>query len=559
MARLTRAFFDRCALAVAPELLGCRLVHERDGTRLEGVIAEVEAYLGDGSDPASHAHPGPTRRNASMFGPPGHLYVYRSMGIHLCANVVCDARGRGAAVLLRAAIPVRGAEEMRRRRGGRGDRELCSGPGKLTQAFGIELEHDGAEALRSELRIEAARRGEAPRVLAGPRIGIRKAADLPYRFFPRRLRARDALPRSTGTPRPTPAYHPRPMSAPDPAPLAARERFVRAARGRPVDRPPVWLMRQAGRYLPEYRELKSRSSFPGDVSRSGDRRRGLATALAPLRHGRGSWSSPTSCSRWADSTWTWTSIPARGWDDRSPPAPTSRDCGGDAAAAIAPTCEAIGRLRRELGDAAAVIGFAGAPWTLAAYASETRLSRDLEVLSALSWREPAFIEDLLEQMVEICASTLRAQIEAGADALQIFDTWAGMLDAARYERLAGAALKRAIRALPPDRPPVIVYARGAAHLTDALAGSGADVISLDWRVDLGDAARRLGARVSLQGNLEPTALAAPPEQIEREVARLIERGRAARGHIVNLGHGVLPSIPVEGVAAFVRAVQRSRS
>jgi DNA-3-methyladenine glycosylase len=181
--RLTRDFFVRPVLEVAPELLGCRLVHELDGEWLEGRIVEVEAYLGDGSDPASHAHRGPSARAATMFGPPGRFYVYRSMGIHACANLVCEPAGRGAAVLLRAVEPLRGVEAMARRRGGRGGRELASGPGRLAQAFGIGLEHDGASALSGALRVEAPRLGAPVRVLAGPRVGIRKAADLPYRFW----------------------------------------------------------------------------------------------------------------------------------------------------------------------------------------------------------------------------------------------------------------------------------------------------------------------------------------------------------------------------------------
>ncbi len=184
MPRLTRAFFDRSPLEVAPELIGCHLVHELDGVRVEGMIVEVEAYLGDGSDPASHAHRGPTPRNASMFGPPGRFYVYRSHGIHACINVVCEAAGRGAGVLLRAAAPRAGHAEMTRRRGGRDGREACSGPGKLTQAFGIGLHHDGSSALRGPLRLAAGPGARAAGTLmAGPRIGISRAARLPYRFF----------------------------------------------------------------------------------------------------------------------------------------------------------------------------------------------------------------------------------------------------------------------------------------------------------------------------------------------------------------------------------------
>jgi DNA-3-methyladenine glycosylase len=184
--RLTRDFFARPCLEVAPELVGLLLVHElADGVRLVGRIVEVEAYLGDGSDPASHAHRGPTARNRVMFGPPGHIYVYRSMGIHRCANVVCEPVGRAAAVLLRAVEPLAGEARMRALRGGREGRELASGPGKLAQAFAIELAHDGADLLRGALRIEREPGAAPPALCAGPRVGITRAVDLPYRFFAR--------------------------------------------------------------------------------------------------------------------------------------------------------------------------------------------------------------------------------------------------------------------------------------------------------------------------------------------------------------------------------------
>ena len=183
MARLPVSFFARPVLEVAPELVGCLLVHERGRSRRAGVIVEVEAYLGDGSDPASHAHPGPTPRNRAMFGPPGRFYVYQSMGLHFCANVVCQPAGSAAAVLLRAVEPVEGVAAMRRARGGRPERELTNGPGKLAQAFGITLDHYGRSAVRGALRIERPAGARAPALVAGPRIGIRRAADLPYRFF----------------------------------------------------------------------------------------------------------------------------------------------------------------------------------------------------------------------------------------------------------------------------------------------------------------------------------------------------------------------------------------
>ncbi|MGH2899465.1 MAG: DNA-3-methyladenine glycosylase [Solirubrobacteraceae bacterium] len=181
--RLDRAFFARPVLEVAPDLLGCRLVRVLPGgARLAGRIVEVEAYVGDGTDAASHAHRGPTARNRAMFGPPGHFYVYRSHGLHFCANLVCEPAGTANAVLLRALEPLEGEDEMRARRHGRNGRELTNGPGKLAQAFAITLADDGAPALRGALRVEAARDARRFEVDASRRIGITKAADLPYRF-----------------------------------------------------------------------------------------------------------------------------------------------------------------------------------------------------------------------------------------------------------------------------------------------------------------------------------------------------------------------------------------
>jgi len=338
--------------------------------------------------------------------------------------------------------------------------------------------------------------------------------------------------------------------------LSARERFVRAARGEPVDRPPVWLMRQAGRYLPEYRELRAKTGFiemcdraelAVEVSLQPWRRFGMdgvvvfSDILLPLR-GAG-----------LELEFSPGPVVAR-------PLAAESDLarlGGEIEASIAATCQAITRLRRELGERAAVIGFAGAPWTLAAYATEAKLSRDLEVLSSLAWREPRFLDRLLDRMVETCVATLELEIAAGADCLQIFDTWAGTLSAERFERFAGRALRAVIERLGPKRPPLVVFARGAAHLLEPLAALGADVVSLDWRVDLAAAAAGIGQRVSLQGNLDPTALFAPLPELARETEALVRAGRAARGHIVNLGHGVLQRTPVDAVATFVRTVQES--
>ncbi len=185
---LPRAFFDRPGPVVARDLVGALIVHRlSDGTRLAGRIVEVEAYLGDGSDPGSHSHRGETRRNRSMFGPPGHLYAYRSYGMHTCANVVCEASGRGAAVLLRAIEPILGIERMRELRGlpaQAPERAIASGPGRLAQALGITLAHDGSSLLRGALVLHRAAAGSARvRVAVSERIGLTRGAEIPYRFF----------------------------------------------------------------------------------------------------------------------------------------------------------------------------------------------------------------------------------------------------------------------------------------------------------------------------------------------------------------------------------------
>jgi uroporphyrinogen decarboxylase len=339
--------------------------------------------------------------------------------------------------------------------------------------------------------------------------------------------------------------------------MTPRERMLSACRGEPVDRPPVWLMRQAGRYLPEYREIRAETSF---LERAGDAETATEISLQPHRRFH------------VDGVVVFSDIllplldaglqlrfdpgpivanPIRGESDLA-----RLDC--SVQTSMRPTCDAIRALKKALGDDAAVIGFAGAPWTLAAYALEERLSRDVVTLGALSYREPELVDRLLERMVALSAETLELQIEAGADVLQLFDTWAGMLDRPRFRRFAGRALRGVIERLPRERPPVIVFARGAAHLLDDLADLGADVVSLDWRSPLAEAAERVGDRVSLQGNLDPAALHAAPGDIARQVRDMIAAGRKARGHVVNLGHGIQEKTPVESVAAFVAAARGER-
>jgi uroporphyrinogen decarboxylase len=313
-------------------------------------------------------------------------------------------------------------------------------------------------------------------------------------------------------------------------------------------------MRQAGRYLPEYRAVRARASF---LELCDDPDLAAEVSLQPYRRFG------------VDAVIVFSDIliplAALGLHLEFTPGPVIHDpirapgdlgrLEGDLTEALAPTCDAIRRIRREVGADVPIIGFAGAPWTLAAYSTEERLSRDILAVRVLAHRDPAFLDALLERLADVTAEALRLQAEAGADVLQIFDTWAGLLSPPAFQRLAGKALARVLEALPSNRPPVILFARGATHLLEELAALGPDVVSVDWRIDLAEAAARVGSNVSLQGNLDPVALHADPDTVRRLVWRIVKAGRKARGHIVNLGHGVYPTTPVEGVAAFVEAVQ----
>ncbi len=336
--------------------------------------------------------------------------------------------------------------------------------------------------------------------------------------------------------------------------LSSRDRMLRSCRGESVDRPPVWLMRQAGRYLPEYRAIRSRSGFL-DMCR--DAELAAEISLQPFRRFG------------VDAVVIFSDIllplAGLGLELEFTPAPVIHNpltspgnverISGSVAEAMAPTCEAIVKTRRELGTGVPIIGFAGAPWTLAAYVTEERLSRDTVRIRTLAYEEPDALDRLLDRLADVAAEVLRLEAEAGADVLQIFDTWAGLLAPDLFSRFAGRALERVIDSLPSNRPPVILYARGATHLLDELAGLGADVVSVDWRIPLGEAAARVRGRVSLQGNLDPLALSGSVDSVRRITLEMLEAGRKARGHIANLGHGVLPTTPIEGVAAFVETVR----
>jgi uroporphyrinogen decarboxylase len=218
---------------------------------------------------------------------------------------------------------------------------------------------------------------------------------------------------------------------------------------------------------------------------------------------------------------------------------------------------ALTQLRRELGDETALIGFAGAPYTLASYAIEGGGSKTFEETKRMEYRAPELLEALLDKLTVAVTDYLVMQVKAGVDAVQLFDSWGGNLTPDAYRRLALPRAKRIFDAVRAAGGRSIHFVLGSAGFLEMARAAGADAVGIDWHVTLGDAITRVGRDTVVQGNLDPLALQGPPAKIAAEVKRLVEAGRQARGHVFNVGHGLIPSTPLEGVEALVTAVRES--
>jgi uroporphyrinogen decarboxylase len=220
--------------------------------------------------------------------------------------------------------------------------------------------------------------------------------------------------------------------------------------------------------------------------------------------------------------------------------------------------ETIRQLRTALRDEVPLIGFAGAPYTLASYMIEGGTTRNFAALKTMMYREPALLHRLLEKIADAIIPYLNAQIEAGVHVVQLFDTWAGELSPEFYEEFALAYEQRIFSSLHRGPEglgvPATLYINGCSAILEKMAESGANVLSIDWRIDLAEARRRVGDRVALQGNLDPCALLGTPETIRSQVREILKKGDGA-GHIMNLGHGILPMTPVENAQAFIDAAK----
>jgi uroporphyrinogen decarboxylase len=335
-----------------------------------------------------------------------------------------------------------------------------------------------------------------------------------------------------------------------------KELFLRACRSEPVERVPVWIMRQAGRYLPEYRAVKEKHNFL-EVCRTPEL--AIEVSLQPYRI------------LGVDAVIVFSDIliPAGAMglpfelSDKGPvieyPLRTAaqiRELSSfDPELETGFLMDAIRGLVRELGPDVPVLGFAAAPWTLACYMVEGRHNKDgFPAAKTMLYSDPQLFKDLLERIARATGRYLRAQIAAGASAVQLFDTWAGELTLDQYREFALPATELLIEEIGAGDTPVILYSKASGHLLTAAAESGANVLSVDWRADLAAVREQIGPRIALQGNVDPCLLLGPEEGV-RQAARAAVDSTGGLGHILNLGHGILQQTPVANARAFVQAGQ----
>jgi uroporphyrinogen decarboxylase len=336
-------------------------------------------------------------------------------------------------------------------------------------------------------------------------------------------------------------------------------RFIAACRGQVVDRPPVWIMRQAGRYLPEYQAVREKAGDFLTLCHTAEL--AVEVTLQPIRRFGFDASILFSDILVPAEAMGCTVVFAAGEGPRvEDPVRTAADVARLRVPAPEEACpyvfEAVRTLRRELGGTP-LIGFAAAPWTLMAYMVEGHASKEFATAKRMLFEAPDLARSLLEKIGDYTARHLIAQVQAGAQAVQLFDTWAELLGPADYATwslpFANQVLTRVREAAGPDVPIIYFSKGGAGHLVH-LRDVRSDVVSLDWRVDLQWARATLGADRPLQGNLDPISLLAGPE-VTRARTKAVLAALGGRRHVFNLGHGVLPSTPIASVEALVETVR----
>jgi uroporphyrinogen decarboxylase len=334
--------------------------------------------------------------------------------------------------------------------------------------------------------------------------------------------------------------------------------FLRACKREPTERTPVWMMRQAGRYLPEYRAIRAKVDFltlcktpelASEVSIQPVDILGVDACIifsdilvVPEAMGMKLFVEEGAGGPRFDNP-----IHSRADIDKLSVPDPNRE--------LKYVMDALRLTRKSLNNRVPLIGFAGSPWTLATYMVEGKGSKNFRAMKELIYSHPKDAHVLLDKLARTVAAYLSAKIEAGAQAVQIFDTWGGILPPDEFREFSLRYIDQVLQLLKRNGAPTIVFCKDCAHSLEAIADIGCNVVGLDWSIDIGKARMMIGSYAALQGNLDPTILYAPPERIREGVKKTLEKFGTGSGHIFNLGHGILPDIPVEHAKAFVQAVK----
>jgi len=340
-------------------------------------------------------------------------------------------------------------------------------------------------------------------------------------------------------------------------------RYLRAMLRQPVDVTPVWMMRQAGRYLPEYKATRAQA---GDfMSLCKNAELACEVTLQPLRRypldaailfsdiltipdamGLGLYFEAGEGPRFANP------VTCRADVERLPVPDPEMELGY--------VMNAVRTIRKNLNGDLPLIGFSGSPWTLATYMVEGGSSKAFTRIKKMMYAEPATLHAMLDKLADSVILYLNAQIRAGAQSVMVFDTWGGVLTGRDYREFSLHYMHKIVDGLLREndgrRVPVTLFTKGGGQWLEAMAATGCDALGLDWTTDIDDARRRVGDKVALQGNMDPSMLYAAPERIEQEVAGILERFGAGTGHVFNLGHGIHQDVPPENAGVFVEAVHR---
>lgn len=338
--------------------------------------------------------------------------------------------------------------------------------------------------------------------------------------------------------------------------------FLRALLRQPVERTPVWMMRQAGRYLPEYREVRAKAGSFMQLCTNPEL--ACEVTIQPLeRFGFDAAILFSDILTIPDAMGLGLSFSEGEGPQFAHPVRTAADVAKlpipDPEHELRYVIDAVRLIKKTLNGRVPLIGFSGSPWTLATYMVEGRSSKSFHKVKGMMFEEPQLMHRMLDKLAQSVASYLNAQIAAGADAVMVFDTWGGMLSHDDYLEFSLRYARQVRELLNTGRDgksiPTILFTKGGGLWLEAMADTGYDALGLDWQTDIGQARARVGDRVALQGNMDPITLYAKPEVIREKVAAVLGRYGRGSGHVFNLGHGILPDIDPEHVRAMVDAVR----